>query len=50
MARRAGIRPDLDSEAELYLWLAMERYRLTRRHVWDESVFDELAVHARRNR
>ncbi|WP_279107041.1 chromosome partitioning protein ParB [Gordonia paraffinivorans] len=50
MARRAGIRDDIESDAELYLWLACERYRLIRRHVWDEKVFDELRDHSRRHR
>ncbi|WP_299577309.1 chromosome partitioning protein ParB [uncultured Williamsia sp.] len=41
MARRAEIRPDA-TDAELYMWLACERYRLVRRHIWDESIIDEL--------
>ncbi|ASR02644.1 chromosome partitioning protein ParB [Gordonia rubripertincta] len=50
MARRAGIRDDLTSDAELYMWVACERYRLVRRHVWDEKVFDELRDHSDRKR
>ncbi|MFT4396519.1 chromosome partitioning protein ParB [Gordonia lacunae] len=50
MARRAGIRPDLESDAELYMWVACERYRLVRRHIWDEHVFDELLDHSRRRK
>ncbi|AZZ82820.1 chromosome partitioning protein ParB [Gordonia alkanivorans] len=50
MARRAGIRDDLTSDAELYMWVACERYRLVRRHVWDEKVFDELRDHSDRRR
>ena len=50
MARRAGIRADIDSDAELYLWLAGERYRLFRRHIWDDAVFEQLSDAARRYR
>lgn len=50
MARRASIRDDLTSDAELYMWVACERYRLVRRHVWDEKVFDELRDHSDRKR
>ncbi|QGP87726.1 chromosome partitioning protein ParB [Gordonia sp. 135] len=50
MARRARIRDDLTSDAELYMWVACERYRLVRRHVWDEKVFDELRDHSDRRR
>jgi hypothetical protein len=49
MARRAEISPDA-TDAELYLWLACERYRLVRRHVWDESIIDELRATAPRRR
>lgn len=48
MARRADVLPDIESDAELYLWLACERYRLVRRHVWDEEIIDELLTHSRR--
>ena len=50
MARRAGNRADIDSDAELYLWLAGERYRLFRRHIWDDAVFEQLSDAARRYR
>ncbi|KAF0968703.1 MULTISPECIES: chromosome partitioning protein ParB [Gordonia] len=50
MARRAGIRDDLTSDAELYMWVACERYRLVRRHIWDEKVFDELRDHSHQRR
>ena len=49
MARRAEIRPDA-TDAELYMWLACERYRLVRRHVWDESIIDELRDSSTRRR
>ncbi|MCH5644392.1 MULTISPECIES: chromosome partitioning protein ParB [unclassified Gordonia (in: high G+C Gram-positive bacteria)] len=50
MARRAEIRPDLESDAELYMWVACERYRLVRKHIWDDDIFDELRDHSRRRR
>ena len=50
MARRAGILPDVESDAELYLWVACERYRLVRKHIWDEAIFDELRTQSRRRR
>ncbi|MDV6308883.1 chromosome partitioning protein ParB [Gordonia amicalis] len=50
MARRAGLRDDLTSDAELYMWVACERYRLVRRHIWDEKVFDELRDHSHQRR
>lgn len=50
MARRAAIRTDLDSDAELYLWLAGERYRLARKHIWDDAIIDELRDQHRRRR
>lgn len=49
MARRAEIRPDA-TDAELYMWLACERYRLVRRHIWDESIIDELRDSSTRRR
>ena len=49
MARRAEISPEA-TDAELYMWLACERYRLVRRHVWDESIIDELRTAAPRRR
>jgi hypothetical protein len=48
MARRAEILPDVTSDAELYMWLACERYRLVRRHIWDEDIIDELLARSRR--
>ena len=50
MARRADVRPELDSDAELYLWLACERYRLVRKHIWDDEIIDELRDHPHRRR
>ena len=50
MARRADIRADLTGDAELYLWLAGERYRLFRKHIWDKAVFEQLSDAARRHR
>jgi hypothetical protein len=50
MARRAEILPEVNSDAELYLWLASERYRLVRKHIWDETIIDELRNHSRRRR
>lgn len=48
MARRAEILPEVTSDAELYMWLACERYRLVRRHIWDEDIIDELLARSRR--
>ncbi|NDK91127.1 chromosome partitioning protein ParB [Gordonia desulfuricans] len=50
MARRANVRPDLTSDSELYLWLACERYRLVRKHIWDDAIIDELRDHPPRRR
>ncbi|GAB2639000.1 ParB N-terminal domain-containing protein [Gordonia jinhuaensis] len=53
MARRAGIGDENTSDAELYMWLASERYRLVRSHVWDEQIINELRErrdHRRRRR
>ncbi|MDL9946015.1 MULTISPECIES: chromosome partitioning protein ParB [unclassified Gordonia (in: high G+C Gram-positive bacteria)] len=50
MARRAEIRPDLISDAELYMWLACERYRLVRKHIWDDEILKELHDQGRRRR
>ncbi|MYR06124.1 chromosome partitioning protein ParB [Gordonia sp. SID5947] len=50
MARRADVRPDLTSDAELYLWLACERYRLVRKHIWDDDILRELHDQGRRRR
>ncbi len=50
MARRAEIRPDLTSDTELYLWVICERYRLVRRHIWDDAVIDQLREQGPRRR
>ncbi|GAB92177.1 hypothetical protein [Gordonia rhizosphera] len=50
MARRADVRPDLTSDAELYLWLSCERYRLVRKHIWDDDILRELHDQSRRRR
>ncbi|MFW0784253.1 chromosome partitioning protein ParB [Gordonia sp. CPCC 206044] len=50
MARRAGVRDDLGSDAELYLWLACERYRLVRKHIWDDEIVARLHDQGRRRR
>ncbi|GAA1481840.1 ParB N-terminal domain-containing protein [Gordonia sinesedis] len=50
MARRAGVRDDLTSDAELYMWLACERYRLVRKHIWDDEIIDELRDQTHRRR
>ncbi|MCD5418958.1 chromosome partitioning protein ParB [Rhodococcus pyridinivorans] len=36
------------TDAEVYLWIASERYRLVRRHVWSEEIVDELRSRAPR--
>lgn len=41
MARRAEILPDA-TDAELYMWLSGERFRLIRSHTWDDEVLNEL--------
>ncbi|MFT4041867.1 MAG: chromosome partitioning protein ParB [Gordonia sp. (in: high G+C Gram-positive bacteria)] len=50
MARRAQVRAEIESDAELYMWLASERYRLVRKHIWDDSIIDELRDQPRRRR
>ncbi|SIR81760.1 chromosome partitioning protein ParB [Williamsia sterculiae] len=50
MARRAEILPEVTSDAELYMRLACERYRLVRKHVWDDEVIEELRTLPRRRR
>lgn len=50
MARRAEVRPDLTSDAELYMWVAGERYRLVRKHIWDDDILRELHKQSRRRR
>lgn len=42
MARRAELRPDLTNDAELYMWVSCERYRLVRKHIWDDDILREL--------
>lgn len=42
MARRAEIGDDIADDAALYMWLACERYRMVRRHIWDDEIFDAL--------
>ena len=50
MARRAEIRTDLESDAELYMWLACERYRLVRKHIWDAEIIRKLHEQGHRRR
>ncbi|MGV9824549.1 MULTISPECIES: chromosome partitioning protein ParB [unclassified Gordonia (in: high G+C Gram-positive bacteria)] len=50
MARRAEVRPEIESDAELYMWLAGERYRLVRKHIWDDNIIHELRDTPRRRR
>jgi hypothetical protein len=50
MARRAEIRTDLESDAELYMWLACERYRLVRKHIWDDEIIRKLHEQGHRRR
>ncbi|GAC70776.1 hypothetical protein [Gordonia soli] len=50
MGRRAEILPEVTSDAELYMWLACERYRLVRKHIWDDDIIEELRESARRRR
>ncbi|HHU46264.1 MAG TPA: ParB N-terminal domain-containing protein [Actinomycetales bacterium] len=40
-ARNVGLAPN-HTDAELYLWIAAERYRLIRRHEWSEELFERL--------
>ena len=42
MLRQADILP-ARTDAEAYLWVVCERYRLLRRHTWDDDVIDTLA-------
>ncbi len=48
MARRAEVLPSVTSDAELYMWLAGERYRLVRKHIWDEDIIADLRAAAPR--
>lgn len=50
MARRAEIRTDLTSDAELYMWLSCERYRLVRKHIWDDEIIRRLHDQGHRRR
>lgn len=40
-ARAIGLAPN-HTDAELYLWIAAERYRLIRRHEWSDEVFEQV--------
>lgn len=40
-ARAIGLAPN-HADAELYLWIAAERYRLIRRHEWTDEVFERV--------
>ncbi|KXO88859.1 ParB N-terminal domain-containing protein [Tsukamurella pseudospumae] len=42
MARDAGIMAS-SSDAEVYLFVACERYRLVRKHVWSPEIIDEVS-------
>ncbi len=46
MVRTAGILED-QTDAEAYLWMIRERYRLIREHVWNDEVVSELSERAR---
>ncbi|MDF0530350.1 chromosome partitioning protein ParB [Tsukamurella sp. 8F] len=46
MARAAEILPEA-TDAELYLFVACERYRLVRRHAWSEEIMDAVSEQAR---
>ena len=48
MLRQAEILPGR-SDADAYLWVVGERYRLLRRHTWDSDVVDTLAARAPKN-
>lgn len=48
MLRQAEILPKR-SDAEAYLWVVGERYRLLRRHTWDSDVVATLAARAPKN-
>ncbi|MGW5054181.1 chromosome partitioning protein ParB [Actinokineospora sp. NPDC004072] len=49
MVRQAGL-IDTQTEAEAYLWVIAERYRLIRSHRWDDEVFTALRQHPRQPR
>ncbi|MFC3850188.1 ParB N-terminal domain-containing protein [Corynebacterium hansenii] len=40
-ARSIGLAPN-HTDAELYVWIAAERYRLIRRHEWTDEVFEQV--------
>lgn len=40
-ARAIGLAPN-HTDAELYLWIAAERYRLIRRHEWTDEIFERV--------
>lgn len=42
MAREAGIM-ESSTDAEVYFFVAGERYRLVRRHVWSPEIIDEVS-------
>ncbi|AHK29855.1 hypothetical protein OPAG_04676 [Rhodococcus opacus PD630] len=42
MLRAAEMLPD-HTDAEAYLWVARERYRLVRQHVWNDEIIAELS-------
>ena len=38
------------TDAEAYLWMIRERYRLVREHVWNDEIVSELRERARRSK
>lgn len=47
MVRNADMLPE-HTDAEAYLWIARERYRLVRRHMWNDDIVSELRDRAPR--
>lgn len=47
MLRGANMLPE-HTDAEAYLWIARERYRLVRRHMWNDEIVAELRDRAPR--
>ncbi|WP_019200339.1 ParB N-terminal domain-containing protein [Tsukamurella sp. 1534] len=47
MARDAGIM-ESSTDAEVYMFVACERYRLVRRHVWSPEIIDEVSGRTRK--
>jgi hypothetical protein len=47
MLRQAGM-IDTQTEAEAYMWVACERYRLIRTHRWDDDVISAVRETKRR--